>query len=109
MRHEALMTNRSEAARRKLAADIEAFTCGEVPSPLDMTRAAKLENWVTSVRRRGNEFVCVVVGDVCKHPEFGDGENIQTSAVAWFDRKDRFIRTHNRIYALGEPAPTRKE
>ena len=102
------MTNRSEAARRNLAADIEAFTCGEVPSPLDMMRAAKLENWVTSVRRRGNEFVCVVVGDVCTHAVFGDGENIQTSAVAWFDR-DRFIWMPNRIYALGEPAPTRKE
>jgi hypothetical protein len=44
---------KTNAAKVKLAQDIEAYLCGEVPDPLDMQRAAKLENWVTAVRRQG--------------------------------------------------------
>lgn len=98
------MTKRSEAARRELLRDIEAYLCGEVPNGLDMKRAPKLDNWVTSVRRRGKEFVLVLCGDVSRHPEIEDGQNIQTTAIAWFDRRARFARTVNRVYALGQPA-----
>ena len=97
------MTTKSEALR-KLAQDIEAYTCGEVPSPLDMLRASSLENWRTEVQHRGNEFVLVVYGDVHKHPDIDDGQNIQTPAIMWFDRKNRFVRTTNRLYALGKQA-----
>jgi hypothetical protein len=37
-----MMTKRSKETQRKLQQDIESFTCGEVPSPLEMMRAAKL-------------------------------------------------------------------
>jgi hypothetical protein len=98
------MTKRSEATKRKLMQDIEAYTCGEAPNPLHLRRAARLENWSTAVRRRGKEFALAAVGDVYQHPEIADGTNISTPAVMWFDRKARFIRTHNRLYVLGEPA-----
>ncbi len=89
---------------KALARDIESYTCGEVPNPLDMQRAASLEHWSTEVRRRGAEFVLVVKGDVRQHPEVEYGQPISTSAVVWFDRKSRFIRTVNRMYVLGQPA-----
>jgi hypothetical protein len=98
------MTKKSQATKLKLLQDIEAYTCGEVPSPLAMMRAAKMENWVTTVRRRGKEFVFVVKGDVYRHPEIEDGRPISTSAISWFDRHARFCRTNSRVYALGEPA-----
>jgi hypothetical protein len=98
------MTKRSKESQRKLMQDIESYTCGEVPNPLDLQRAARLEQWQTAIRQRGKEFVMVVTGDVYKHPEIPDGENIQTSVVMWFDRKERFARTTNRVYALGAPA-----
>jgi hypothetical protein len=98
------MTKKSEANTRKLMQDVEAYTCGEIPSPLDLLRAATLERWYMTIRRRGKGFVMVVSGEVHKHQEIEDGQAIQSSAVAWFDRKNRFIRTHNRIYALGKPA-----
>jgi hypothetical protein len=97
------MTKRSKESQRKLMQDIESYTCGEVPNPLDLQRAARLEQWQTAIRRRGKEFVMVVTGDVYKHPEIPDGEHIQTSVVMWFDRNERFARTTNRVYALGDP------
>ena len=90
--------------RQDLLSDIESYTCGEMPSPLDLLRAPVLENWTSEVRRRGLEFVLVVKGEVKRHPDFKAGELITTSAVQWFDRKGRFARTLNRLYALGEPA-----
>jgi hypothetical protein len=99
-----MMTKHSKEAHRKLLQDIEAFTCGEVPNPLEIMRAAKLENWESLVRRRGKEFVMTIRGDVYRHPEIDDGQNIQTPAVAWFDRRDRWVRTTTRLYVLGQPA-----
>ncbi|MCA6098171.1 hypothetical protein [Bradyrhizobium australafricanum] len=92
------------AARRELLKDIESYTCGEVPSPIVMLRAPRLEEWEAKVRRRGKEFVLVVSGAVRGHHEYRDGEWISVSAIAWFDRKMGFIRTHNRIYTLGQPS-----
>jgi hypothetical protein len=88
--------------------DIEAYTSGEEPSPLEMLRAARIENWEAVVRCRGREFVLVVSGDVHQRPNIRDGDNIQTSAVVWFDRNCRWIRTTNRLYALGERAGRRR-
>jgi hypothetical protein len=95
------MTKKGEATKQQLLRDIEAYTCGEEPSPHVMLRAATIENWETSVRRRGKEFVMVVRGNASKHPDIPNGENIQTSAVVWFDRNCRWIRTTNSLYALG--------
>jgi hypothetical protein len=46
----------------------------------------------------------VVLGEVRMHPEIDDGQQIATSAIMWFDRKRRFVRTKNRMYVLGDPA-----
>ena len=55
------------------------------------------------IRRRGKEFVLVVSGSVKGNQECKDGAWITTSGVAWFDRKMRWIRTHNSLYTLGHP------
>jgi hypothetical protein len=87
-----------------LLRDIEAFTCGEEPSPLLMLGCPRIENWSTEVRRIGKEFKMVVIGEARRHPDFGNGEPITTSAVVWFDRHARFVRTFHRVYSLGEQA-----
>jgi hypothetical protein len=98
------MADKIEAARRELLRDIESYSCGEIPSAIAMLRAPRLEDWEVAVRRRGKEFVLVVTGMVRGHPENEDGAWITTSAAAWFDRKMRFVRTHSRVYTLGQPA-----
>lgn len=87
-----MMTKSSEEELRN---DIASYTCGHVPSALTLLRAPMIENWSTSVRRRGMASVLVVSGDVYRRAGFDDGEQIHTSAVAWFDRKRRFVRTMN--------------
>ncbi|TYL84327.1 hypothetical protein [Bradyrhizobium cytisi] len=54
----------------------------------------------------GKEFVLKVRGHVKGHPDpaFQDGDKISTTAVFWFDRKSRWIRTAQRVYLLGEQA-----
>jgi hypothetical protein len=88
-----MMTKRSQETQRKLLQDVEAYSCGEVPSPLNLLRAAVLENWEILVRRRGKEFVMVVSGEVSRHPEIDDGTSILTSAVTWFDRNGQVQAT----------------
>jgi hypothetical protein len=102
------MTNSSREKSERLERDIESYTSGEVPSPLSLLQAPTLDRWSTAVRQRGKEFVMVLTGDVYKHPEFQDGDNIHTSAVMWFDRENRFARTVSRLYALGRPAAAKE-
>jgi len=92
-----------QGARKDLLRDIESYTCGETPSPLLMLRAPKIHGWSVSVRRRGKEFFSVVIGEIAEHPAHPDGESV-VIPVAWFDRHLRFVRSHLRVYALGEPA-----
>lgn len=94
-------TKKMKAAQEQLRRDIQAYTRGEVPTALAMLQAPMIDYWTAEVRRRGKEFVLVVTGDARKHPEIEDGDVIQTGAVVWFDRHHRFIRTVNRLYALG--------
>jgi hypothetical protein len=98
------MTKNSRYRAELLRSDIQVYECGQMPSSIAMEEAAKLENWSTAYRRHGDEFVLVGLGDVSGHPEIDDGQNIQTSAIVWFDRKRRFVRTTNRLYVLGQPA-----
>lgn len=88
--------------KEDLARDIEAYTFGETPSPFEMLRAPTIEQWRTEVRRVGKQFKLVVKGEARKHPDYQDGEEIRTAAVLWFDRKERFCRTAQRLYVLGE-------
>lgn len=88
--------------RKDMLRDMEAYTCGETPSPLVMMRAAKLDGWTVAVRRRGKEFVLIVSGTVTRHPEHSDGEDVGVP-VAWCDRQLRWIRSYRRVYVLGEP------
>jgi len=99
-----MMTKRSKEKAALLASDIKVYECGQMPPAGELEEAPRLERWSTAVRRRGQEFVLVVKGDLHRHPEFPDGGDIQTSAVQWFDRKALFCRTINRLYALGQPA-----
>jgi hypothetical protein len=101
MRTQALMTNLIDEMRRRLSADIEAYLCGEVPNPLELARATRMERWYPLLRKRGKEWIMVIVGDVYQHPETDDGQSIQSPAVQWFDREERFFRTTGRLYALG--------
>lgn len=91
---------------KDLARDIECHTCGEDPSPITLLRAPRLENWSACVGRQGKGFVLVAQGNVYRHPDpaFTAGTHVTTSAVVWFDRHRRWIRTRNRLYVLGEPA-----
>jgi hypothetical protein len=98
------MTKNGQAKRRNLLRDMEYYGCGVTPSPLELLRSAKLDDWRVDVLRRGKEFVMVVRGTVSRHPEIPDGEDIGTSALRWFDRHHRFIRTVNSLYALGQAA-----
>jgi hypothetical protein len=84
--------------------DVENYTCGEMPLPLEVLIAPAIDNWSTEVRHRGKDYILVVQGTIKRHPEHEDGDQITTAAVLWFDRKARFIRTHARVFSLGEPA-----
>ncbi|MCS3893448.1 hypothetical protein M2171_002581 [Bradyrhizobium japonicum USDA 38] len=90
--------------KQDLLRDIESYALGETPSAFEMLRAPKIENWSTQVLRVGKEFKLVARGQVHRHPEHHDGEDISTVAALWFDRHGRFVRTYHRLYALGEPA-----
>jgi hypothetical protein len=93
-----------QGVKKDLELDIECYTCGETPSPLEMLRAPQIDNWKVLIRRHGKEFVLVVEGVVSKHHEIPDGEPIRTSPVVWCDRHRRWVRTYNRLYSLGGPA-----
>jgi hypothetical protein len=93
-----------QGVRKDMLRDVECYGCGEDPSPLVLLRASRLEDWSARIARRGSEYVLMIYGDVYKHPAHSDGTGIKTSAVVWFDRRRRFVRTHNRLYVLGKPA-----
>jgi hypothetical protein len=84
--------------------DMEAYTAGETPSAMDLLRAPIIDDWTTEVHRVGKEFKLVVKGISRQHPHYPEGEAIFTQALAWFDRKGKFVRTAIRLYALGTPA-----
>ncbi len=48
-------------------------------------------------------FLCT--GVVLDHPNFEDGEEIQTSEVVEFDELQGSMRTRNRAYSLGTVCP----
>ena len=80
------------------------FTCGEEPSPLLMLRGRSSKTGRRRCARRGKEFILVVSGQVRGHHGIPDGEHITAGADVWFDRRGRWVRTHTRLFALGEPA-----
>lgn len=105
MRNEALMQGVKEDLKR----DIEAFTCGQDPSVMEMHRAPRLDEWDVVIRRRGKEFVLVVTGIVTKHPEHPDGSIMGSGPIVWWDRHHRWARSYRRLWVLGkqggEPLP----
>lgn len=97
------MTIEGKATWNQLLRDIEAYTCGEVPNDLDLMRAAKLDHWYVYIGKPREEFAMTLRGEVSRHPDIAAGTSISTSEIFWFDRKERFVRTRNRLYALGDP------
>jgi hypothetical protein len=91
-------------AKADLLRDIEAFTCGEEPSPLLMLGCPIIDEWSTSIMLAGKEYVLRVRGVARRHPDYEDGALISTSAVLWFDRHARWVRTTRGVYKLAEPA-----
>jgi len=104
------MTETNEHALRKLklTSDIVLYAAGGVPSDDEMARSPRIEDWRVVNRVKPVETMldrCMsIVGKVHNRANIADGERITTSAVVWFDRHSRFVRTINRLYALGEPA-----
>ncbi|MCK1336842.1 hypothetical protein IVB38_12620 [Bradyrhizobium sp. 38] len=98
-----------QGLKQDLERDIAAYTCGETPAPHELIGAPHLEEWCCLVRERGREFVLIVSGIVMKHPEIDDGAIVSSGAVVWVDRHFRWIRTHKRLWSLGqqrgEPIP----
>lgn len=90
--------------KEDLARDLEAYSLGEEPREFEMMRAPIIEDWTTEVRRVGKEFKLVIKGRSKKHPDYDDGDDICTAAVAWFDRHARFVRTAHRLYILAQQA-----
>jgi hypothetical protein len=100
------MSSPFKKAQETLRREIDSYARGNVPSALALLQAPRVDNWVAEVKPRRTEFVLVITGDVTKHPDNDDGDTIQTSAVLWFDRKRRFVRSLTKIYALGKPGIT---
>lgn len=88
--------HRLEAERREK--DVRYFASGGMPTDDEIAAAPRLESWVAMLRvdDRDERFMSIH-GSV-------DGSPLRTSPVVWFDRHNRFVRTRNRLYALGEPA-----
>src|SRR3954471_9328092 len=90
-----------QGAKQDLARDIEAYTCGEEPSAMEILGAPKIDEWTVLVRPRGKEFVLIVEGIVTGHPEINDGDIGRSAAAVWFDRRHRWVRTPRRFWMLG--------
>ncbi|MGY3356273.1 hypothetical protein ACVWZK_002936 [Bradyrhizobium sp. GM0.4] len=88
--------------RDALKVDIERYEAGEIPSASDLNTAPRLEEWQAQVHMVGKLHVLRIEGDVYGDGDEPDGYRILSAPVAWFDRKQRFIRTLNRVYALGQ-------
>jgi len=86
--------------KETLARDLDDYTCGRLPSPT--LKLPCIEFWETEVRPLGKAFKLVVRGRG-GHPEIEDSEPFCSAAVMWFDRKNRWFRTTENTYALGEP------
>lgn len=92
---------RAEAMEAKLRRYMEAYGCGEEPNPTEMLRAPVIRNWRTVVERLGPHNFMQIIGVVEGHTSIADGP-IRTSTLVWLDRKLRFARTQNTLYALHE-------
>ena len=87
-----------------LRLDLADYERGLVPTNADMKGAPRLEQWWVVVSQIGQVPVARACGEVYGDPDddIRDGERIKTDAVQWWDRKDRWIRTHHRLFVLGE-------
>jgi hypothetical protein len=104
-----IMSMEENDAAAQLKRAFEFYLKGEVPSPLELARAPRLENWravILQLAREGDALrpVLVLSGRVAGHPELGDARAIRTSQLVWLDRHRQWARTWNRVYRLGRPA-----
>lgn len=85
--------------------DIESYLSGKQPSPEQLAAGPRLDDWVVKIRRGpGGEFEMTLQGRVTGHRRMLDGTEATTTPVIWLDRKHKWARTLNTLYALGEPA-----
>lgn len=95
---------------RWLKLDVEGHFRGEVPRPIELARAALLENWrvTLSCKLSGKLPLAYVTGDmsiignVTDHPMHADSELIRTARLVWLDRNGKWARARDRLYLLGQ-------
>jgi hypothetical protein len=103
------MTETNQHALRKLQlkADLALYSAGGVPSDEELERAPRLESWYVMQRTKKVEEMLDRYMSICAkvhtRANMADGEPCTTSAVVWFDRHQRFVRTVNTLYRLGTP------
>ncbi|MEX6509189.1 DUF6634 family protein [Jiella sp. M17.18] len=83
---------------RDLLADLEQIEAGWRPTPRDLAKAPRLDDW-----RVGHRAVPCLTGVVDGHPVIRDGRHALTSDL-WLIAPDLgFARTLGRFYRLGVP------
>jgi hypothetical protein len=91
-----------------LRQDVESYMCGGEPSPAELADAPVIADWEFEVIQLTGEagvtFRGVLIGHVNGHPRLPDGSKIRASELVWINRKERWARTWNRVYKLGERA-----
>jgi hypothetical protein len=90
-----------EKSRRN---DMESYLRGEAPPDEVLAAGPRLEGWAVTVAHQSGRHEMILVGRVTGHPMIPDDTNARTTPLIWLDRKGRWARTLNTLYALGEPA-----
>jgi hypothetical protein len=102
------MSLAQEYLDRWLMLDIEHYFRGGLPSPVELARAALLENWrvVLSCELTGKPSYLAgdmsLIGHAKGHPKHVDGKLITTATLVWLDRRAKWARTRDIIWRLGD-------
>lgn len=92
--------SRDALKKAMLGRDLDLYMRGGEPQGVELATAPQLDVWDTFVDTVDNKQCIRLSGRVTGHPTLHDGEQIQTSPVYWFDRKNRWARTRTRLYVL---------
>ncbi|HWF84816.1 MAG TPA: hypothetical protein VG222_08225 [Vicinamibacterales bacterium] len=97
-------TETQEKAELMLDVDLASYVRGCVPTDAEMAAAPLIEDWFVVISAPDARHLLKVTGKVYRYgPPVPNGQGFTTSAVIWFDRHQRFVRTATKLYALGRP------
>ncbi|RXH16923.1 hypothetical protein [Bradyrhizobium guangzhouense] len=88
---------------KSLRNEMTSYLRGEQPIAERLAASPRLEGWAVKIGRGRSEYEMALLGRVTGHPRTPDGSHVATTPVIWLDRKRRWARTLNTLYALGEP------